>query len=57
MRAVVGFSVFESIVRVPREFRLVYEKAASDVKRIKAWHNKFLETYSKRNLEVIPKDN
>jgi hypothetical protein len=34
---------FESTVRVWREFRCVYQKVAPDAKRIKAWHNKFLE--------------
>jgi hypothetical protein len=44
-RVVVWFSEFKSIVRVQREFRRVYQKAAPDAKRIKAWH-KFLETGS-----------
>jgi hypothetical protein len=42
----VWFSEFKSIVRVQREFRRVYQKAAPDAKRIKAWQNKFLETGS-----------
>ena len=45
-RVVVWFSEFKSIVRMQREFRRVYQKAAPDAKRIKAWHNKFLETGS-----------
>jgi hypothetical protein len=45
-QVVVWVSEFKSIVRVQREFRHVYQKAAPDAKRIKAWHNKFLETGS-----------
>jgi hypothetical protein len=40
---VVWFSEFKFIVRVQREFHHVYQKAAPEAKRIKAWH-KFLET-------------
>ncbi|PNF17736.1 hypothetical protein B7P43_G07071 [Cryptotermes secundus] len=43
---VVLFSEFKSTVRLQREFHHIYQKAAPDAKRIKAWHNKFLGTGS-----------
>jgi hypothetical protein len=42
-QAVVWLSEFKSIVRVQREFRQVYQKAAPVAKRLKIWHNKVLE--------------
>jgi hypothetical protein len=41
-----GTSCCVSIVRVQSVFRRAYQKAAPDAKRIDAWHNKFLETWS-----------
>jgi hypothetical protein len=37
-RVVVWFSEFKSVVRVPREFCRVYQKAAPHAKSIKAWY-------------------
>jgi hypothetical protein len=46
VRVVMWVSEFKSTERVQREFRRVYQKAAPDARRIKAWHIKFLETGS-----------
>jgi hypothetical protein len=43
---VVWFSDFKTLMRVQKEFRRDYQKAAPEVKRIKEWHKKFLETGS-----------
>lgn len=45
-QAVLWYAEFKSIIKVQREFRRVYNKAAPDSKRIKAWHTQFLNTGS-----------
>ncbi|KAJ8870641.1 hypothetical protein PR048_029664 [Dryococelus australis] len=42
----IGNAEFKSIVMVQREFRRVYNKAAPEAKRIRAWHTQFLNTGS-----------